>query len=92
MMDKSIRFKFYFSMLVALLSIYLVIPTLWSLYNPQADKLPKWLPKTAMTLGLDLKGGVHMVLGVDLEKVVKDQMQSYTNAIQKDLEKLKMKK
>jgi protein-export membrane protein SecD len=87
MMDKSIRFKFYFSMLVALLSIYLVIPTLWSLYNPQADKLPKWLPKTAMTLGLDLKGGVHMVLGVDLEKVVKDQMQSYTNAIQKDLEK-----
>ena len=53
----------------------------WNLYNPQADKTPSWMPKTGMTLGLDLKGGVHMVLGVDLDKVVKDQVQTYSSSL-----------
>ncbi len=90
-MDKKIRIKFYVSMFVALLSIYMVLPTLWNLYNPQADKTPSWMPKTGMTLGLDLKGGVHMVLGVDLDKVVKDQVQTYSSSLKKTLDKKELK-
>jgi protein-export membrane protein SecD len=90
-MDKKIQTKFYISIFVAVLSIYMVIPTLWSLYNPQSDTLPKWMPQTGMTLGLDLKGGVHMVLGVDLDKVVRDQLNSYSTALQKAFDKKEIK-
>jgi protein-export membrane protein SecD len=90
-MEKSVRLKFVFSMLVAAISIFLVAPTLWSLFHPQATELPKWMPKTAMTLGLDLKGGIEMVLGVDLDKVVRDQTRVYMNSMQKDFEKKEIK-
>ncbi len=36
--------------------------------------LPSWAPTKRINLGLDLQGGVHLVLGVDLEKAVKDKV------------------
>ena len=36
--------------------------------------LPSWAPKKRINLGLDLQGGVHLVLGVDLDKAVKDKV------------------
>lgn len=39
----------------------------------QVEKLiPKWLPQTRFNLGIDLQGGLHLVMGVDTEKAVQD--------------------
>lgn len=89
-MEKSLKFKFAFCLFIALGGLYMVVPTLWSLYHPDAEKLPSYLPNTAMRLGLDLKGGIHMVMGVDLDKVVRDQSQSYANSFQKALDEKKI--
>lgn len=88
-MEKSLKYKFSFCVLLSVMSIWLLLPTFWSLYNPEKDvsQMPGWLPRTAMKLGLDLQGGIHMVLGVDLDKVVVNQLTSYGNSVQKAAEK-----
>lgn len=35
--------------------------------------LPVWAPKSHIVPGLDLQGGIHIVLGVDLEKAITDK-------------------
>ena len=35
--------------------------------------LPKWSPKSHIVPGLDLQGGIHIVLGVDLDKAISDK-------------------
>jgi len=85
-MKKSIKIRFFVSAAIVLLSIYLLLPTMWSLNHPDnPEKTPDWLPKAAMRLGLDLQGGVHMVMGVDLDGVVAAQLKAYGNSLDKDL-------
>ena len=40
-----------------------IVASLWSLYPP----------KKSINLGLDLQGGIHLVLGVDTSKAVQNQ-------------------
>jgi preprotein translocase subunit SecD len=87
-MQKNIANRFYLNMLVVLLSVYFLLPTLWSLSHPNdKDKMPAWLPASAMRLGLDLKGGIHLVMGVDLDEVVEKQTLFYVRSLEKDVEK-----
>ncbi|MBS1983639.1 MAG: protein translocase subunit SecD [Bdellovibrionales bacterium] len=88
-MDKVTRYKFYGCILLALATFWLLSPTVWSISHPDADanKMPGWMPNTAMKLGLDLQGGIHMVMGVDLDKVVRDQLASYGRMMEKEGEK-----
>ncbi len=41
--------------------------------NAFAKYLPSWAPKSHIVPGLDLQGGIHIVLGVDLEKAISDK-------------------
>ena len=85
-MNKSIKTRFFTSIAIVAFSIYLLIPTIWSLNHPDtADQMPDWLPNAAMTLGLDLQGGVHMVMGVDLDEVVASQLKVYTASMERTL-------
>ena len=91
-MYKSIKLKFTLCMLLALIGAYLLVPTFWSLQHPDDNaKMPGWMPNSAMKLGLDLQGGVHMVLGVDLDKVVLDQLANYGHSLEKSMEKANAK-
>lgn len=38
-----------------------------------AELMPDWLPKHRFNLGIDLQGGLHLVMGVDTEKAVQDR-------------------
>lgn len=38
-----------------------------------AELIPDFLPKSRLNLGIDLQGGVHLVMGVDTEKAVQDR-------------------
>lgn len=84
-MNSNLKFRAWVCGILTVLSFYLLAPTVYSLWNPEAEKLPSGFVDTAMRLGLDLKGGVHMVLGVDLDKVSKDQLSSYGRSLEKSL-------
>lgn len=85
-MDRSQKIKLILCGLISLFAIWLLTPTLWTLMNPdQKDNVPSYMPDTAMNLGLDLQGGVHLVIGVDLNKVKTDQLETYGKYIQENL-------
>ena len=70
-MLKKIRLKFLFLMLLTLVSIMLMLPSV-------VPNLPKWYTKyiwkQGFQLGLDLKGGTHLILQVDLDQVVQNNL------------------
>ncbi len=82
-MDSRFYVRLGFVGLVVLAAAYFLVPTFVYFSLPpdvRNDReafekaLPKWAPKRRVNLGLDLQGGVHLVLGVDLDKAVKDKL------------------
>ena len=45
------------------------------------DKLPGWVPKHQMTLGLDLQGGSHILLKMDQNELVQDRLNTARDEI-----------
>ncbi len=56
-----------------LLGLLLAAPNLFS--TATLDRLPDWLPKRQMTLGLDLQGGSHILLQVDQQDLIDDRLE-----------------
>ena len=50
-----------------------------------AKHLPSWAPDNHVVPGLDLQGGVHMVLGVDLDKAIADKARSISSRMRDEL-------
>ncbi|HSN13572.1 MAG TPA: protein translocase subunit SecD, partial [Anaeromyxobacteraceae bacterium] len=80
-MDRSWTWRVVIVVAVTLLSAYQLVPT-WQYFrlSPEArnteafDKsVPRWAPnpKKHLNLGLDLQGGIHLAMGVDVDKAVK---------------------
>jgi preprotein translocase subunit SecD len=67
-MGRSWWTRFGVVLFFTLLSVVYVTPTLFGL-NPETTKFPF---KQKVNLGLDLQGGLYLVLGVDFNKVWKD--------------------
>lgn len=80
-MKKGIRGRVILILLTVLASIIFFLPS-----TPLYSKLPAWwgkfFPSKGVTLGLDLQGGMHLVLEVEVEKAV-------DNAIERNLLSLK---
>ncbi|PLP60915.1 protein translocase subunit SecDF [Mesorhizobium loti] len=76
----------YFSRWKAIL-IWLAVAVTFILAAPNlipADtlaKLPNWVPKKQMTLGLDLQGGSHILLQIDQNDLVKDRLEASRDEI-----------
>src|SRR6266498_1038602 len=68
-MDRSLRWKSLFLIALVVLSVLYLLPS-------TGQKLPPWFGKVfsnKVELGLDLQGGLHIVYGVDLDRVVDDK-------------------
>jgi preprotein translocase subunit SecD len=69
-------------LLVILLSAVWFIPS----YQPLYQALPGWvktvLPNKGITLGLDLQGGIHMVMEVDEDRAVEIAVDRSVNSLQ----------
>src|SRR5207253_8496155 len=61
---------------IAIVSV-VVLGSLWYLYPP----------KKTINLGLDLQGGIHLVLGVDVDKALEAQVEREGDTVRADLEK-----
>ncbi|HYM30593.1 MAG TPA: protein translocase subunit SecD [Candidatus Cybelea sp.] len=70
---------------VCLLGIIFSAPNL--LTREQAAKLPPWLPHSQLNLGLDLRGGSHLLLEVDLNAVVQERLQNLVESARTELRK-----
>jgi preprotein translocase subunit SecD len=76
--------------LVVVLSVVFFLPSYQALYA----RLPAWakavLPNKGITLGLDLQGGIHLVLQVDEERAVEIAVDRTVNGVQEGLAEKKV--
>src|SRR3972149_10157957 len=81
-MLKSLRWRFLLYAAITVFSIFLLLPTL-------IPELPSWvskiIPAEKIHLGLDLQGGMHLVLEVEAEKAVESYVERVKNNLKDDL-------
>jgi SecD/SecF fusion protein len=84
-MLRKIRWKFTLIAVLIVLSVLILLPLV-------AKNLPSWwgkvLPAEGLRLGLDLQGGMHLILKVDLDKAIGNQL----DLVQQDLRETLRKK
>lgn len=78
-MNHLSKTKILATLVAIIVSIIMVIP------NFQDNDPDSWLPQNQLVLGLDLRGGSHLLLDVDFETYAKDQMEMVSDAIRKEL-------
>lgn len=64
------KWKSYIICLICALGIFFAMPNLFN--DKTLDSMPSWFPKNKVPLGLDLQGGSHLLLEVDMNVVNKD--------------------
>ncbi len=81
-MLKGLKWKLIIYAAIVLFAILMVLPTVTS-------RLPSWYSKVIPTekihLGLDLQGGMHIVLEVEAEKAIESYVERIKNNIKDDL-------
>ncbi|MBI5548575.1 MAG: protein translocase subunit SecD [Deltaproteobacteria bacterium] len=84
-MDRAFYWRVGFIVAIALFAVWLLVPSFYYFRLPQEDRnnpeklqavLPSWAPgsKTKLNLGLDLQGGIHLVLGVDTDTALRQKV------------------
>lgn len=71
-MLKNIKLRAFLALIVCLAGLFFLIP---SLTSELPDAWKKYLPADKIRLGLDLQGGMHLVLEVDAEKAIETTME-----------------
>ena len=71
------------------LGLLLAAPNLLS--RKQADALPSWLPHQQISLGLDLQGGSHLLLEVEVETVLRERLESLVDSVRIALRKARIR-
>lgn len=80
---KSLQWRLWFIAGLTVLSFYILIPTYIYMSQPpemrndqeyMKSKIPAFLPSGHLNLGLDLQGGVQLVLGVNLSQAVDNRL------------------
>jgi preprotein translocase subunit SecD len=62
-------------------------PTLATLAKEPSSWWPKFLPQDKIHLGLDLQGGMHLILEVETDKAVESHIERIKNDLKNDLKK-----
>ena len=74
-----------------LITLAVVLPTVFNLLTPsQLDALPSWVSKARITLGLDLRGGSHLVLEVDSKAFIDERLQILADDMRERLREAKI--
>ena len=78
----------------ALVALILLTGILISLPNALSDRVlahfPSWLPRSTVSLGLDLQGGSYLLLQVDFDQVQKDKAESMVGDLRAALRKARI--
>jgi preprotein translocase subunit SecD len=81
-MLRGLKWKFILYAAVVLFAALLVLPSL-------TDQLPSWygkiIPSEKVHLGLDLQGGMHLILEVEAEKAIESYLERIRSSLRDDL-------
>ena len=70
-MKRGIRRRLFLLLFVVLISVIFFLPST-PLYSKMPDWWKQYMPARGITLGLDLQGGIHMVMEVEEDKAVEN--------------------
>ncbi|MDQ7031516.1 MAG: protein translocase subunit SecD [Desulfonauticus sp.] len=70
-MNSSLRWRFVIVFVILFMALIYTLPSIPQIKN---SKLGKFLPDDKINLGLDLKGGMHLTLGVDIKTALKNSL------------------
>lgn len=76
------KFRVGFALACAVVAILYLVPTF-------APNLP-WVQKDRIKLGLDLQGGLHIVMGINSEQALTDNMERRSASLKDDLDRSKV--
>lgn len=85
-MTTTHRNKVIFLIAVIVLSFGILAPTIFG-----KDAMPERYPFKAMRLGLDLRGGSYLVLGVETEKAIESQLRAIGSSVRAELRREKVR-
>jgi protein-export membrane protein, SecD/SecF family len=68
---------------VCLLGALFAVPNLVS--RETAEQMPSWLPHRQINLGLDLRGGSHILLQVDGDSVIRERVEALVDSLRDEL-------
>ena len=71
-MKRSWWYRFTFMLVIVVISVLTILPTAFNY-----DEDGSYPIKSKINLGLDLQGGLYMVLGIDFNKVYSDEIRGY---------------
>ena len=70
----------------AIIAIVLLVTIVWTVPNfVNVEKIPWWPTKGRMVLGLDIQGGSHLVLRVDVDNAIKQDATRFTASLPMEL-------
>lgn len=81
-MFKDLRVRLAITAVVCLVALYFLVPTFVAQIPSPLDR---YLPKDKIHLGLDLQGGMHLILEVDADKALESMMERTTNDLKESL-------
>jgi preprotein translocase subunit SecD len=99
-MDRAWYWKAGFIAAVALFAVYALIPSVTYFKLPAQERneagvfeqhRPKWAPARHLNLGLDLQGGIHLVMGVEVDRAVREKAVRRAEEIAAELERKDVK-
>jgi preprotein translocase subunit SecD len=82
------RWKQIAILLTCLAALFFCLPNLFP--KEIVDRWPRWLPKRQVNLGLDLRGGVHLLLAMETEDVRKDWLEGLRDEARRRLREAKI--
>jgi SecD/SecF fusion protein len=74
--------------LILLSGLLIALPN--ALPDSAVARMPSWLPRDTVTLGLDLQGGSYLLLEVELDQVHKDRLEQLMSDIRAGLRKARI--
>src|SRR5215831_3931004 len=99
-MDRAWYWKAGFIALITVGAIYALVPS-WTYFKLPPDQRnesgvfekarPKWGPARHLNLGLDLQGGIHLVMGVEVDRAVKEKAVRRAEQIAAEMERKDLK-
>jgi len=83
-MIESLKARVWIVIGVLIFGAYIFAPNFFSDQNR-----PSWLPAQSLVYGLDIQGGLHLVLGVDTKGVLEEQVARLSGSLQEDINEKK---
>lgn len=83
------KWKIYLILAVCVFGVAFAAPNF--LPTQKAEALPDWLPHKQISLGLDLRGGSHLLLEVEVGVVIKERLEALVDSMRDELRKAKIK-